>query len=46
MKAWKVSGLPTTFLVDKRGQVVASAIGGREFDHPEIVKTVRELIRK
>jgi thiol-disulfide isomerase/thioredoxin len=46
MQAWKVSGLPTTFLVDKQGRIVASAIGGREFDHPEIVKTVRELIRK
>ena len=46
MKAWKVAGLPTTFLVDKQGRIVASAIGGREFDHPEIVKTVRELIRK
>ena len=46
MKAWKVAGLPTTFLVDKRGHIVSSAIGGREFDHPEIVKTVRELIRK
>jgi len=46
MKAWKVSGLPTTFVVDKRGHVVASAIGGREFDHPEIVKTIRELMEK
>ena len=46
MKAWKVAGLPTTFLVDKQGRIVASAIGGREFDHPEIVKAVKELIRK
>ncbi len=46
MKAWKVSGLPTTFLVDKRGRIVASAIGGREFDHPEIVKTIKELLQK
>lgn len=46
MQAWKVAGLPTTFLVDKQGRVVASAIGGREFDHPEIVKTVGELVRK
>jgi len=44
MKAWKVAGLPTTFLVDKQGRIVASAIGGREFDHPEIVKTIRELL--
>ncbi len=44
MQAWKVAGLPTTFLVDKQGQVVASAIGGREFDHPEMVRAIRELM--
>ena len=46
MQAWKVAGLPTTFLVDKEGQIVASAIGGREFDHPEIIKVIRELMGK
>ncbi len=46
MQAWKVAGLPTTFLVDKEGQIVASAIGGRKFDHPEIVKAIRELLGK
>ncbi|MGB9130229.1 MAG: TlpA disulfide reductase family protein [Thiobacillus sp.] len=46
MQAWKVAGLPTTFLVDKQGRIVASAIGGREFDHPEIVKTVGGLLGK
>ncbi len=46
MRAWPVAGLPTTFLVDKKGRIVASAIGGREFDHPEMVKAVGELIRK
>ena len=46
MQAWKVAGLPTTFLVDKQGRIVASAIGGREFDHPEIVQAVRDLIKK
>lgn len=46
MQAWKVAGLPTTFLVDKQGRIVASAIGGREFDHPEIVRAIRELLRK
>ena len=34
MQAWKVAGLPTTFLIDRQGRIVASAIGGREFDHP------------
>jgi thiol-disulfide isomerase/thioredoxin len=46
MQAWKVAGLPTTFLVDKQGRVVASAIGGREFDHPAIVKTIRDLLQQ
>ena len=46
MQAWKVAGLPTTFLVDKQGRIVASAIGGREFDHPEIVSAIRALLAK
>ena len=46
LQAWKVAGLPTTFLVDKRGRIVASAIGGREFDHPEIIRAINELLRK
>lgn len=46
MTAWKVGGLPTTFLVDKQGRVVASAIGGREFDHPEMIESIRRLILK
>ncbi len=46
MQAWKVAGLPTTFLVDKRGRVVARAIGGREFDHPEMAEMLRGLLKK
>lgn len=46
MQAWKVAGLPTTFLVNKQGRIVASAIGGREFDHPDIVKSIRQLLNK
>jgi len=46
LQAWKVAGLPTTFLIDRQGRLVASAIGGREFDHPEMVATIRGLLRK
>ncbi|MHB1402082.1 MAG: TlpA family protein disulfide reductase [Thiobacillus sp.] len=46
MQAWKVAGLPTTFLVDKQGRIVASAIGGREFDHPEMIRAIRKLLGK
>ncbi|MHB0974356.1 MAG: TlpA family protein disulfide reductase [Thiobacillus sp.] len=46
MQAWKVAGLPTTYLVDRRGRIIASAIGGREFDHPGMVETIRGLLEK
>jgi peroxiredoxin len=46
MQAWEVAGLPTTFLVDRRGRIVASAIGGREFDHPEIIQSIRKLLNQ
>jgi len=46
LQAWKVAGLPTTFLVDKQGRIIASAIGGREFDHPELIRAVRALLRE
>jgi thiol-disulfide isomerase/thioredoxin len=45
MREWKVAGLPTTYLVDKQGRIVASAVGGREFDHPELVAAIRAVLR-
>ena len=44
--AWGVLGLPSSFIVDQRGRIVYRAMGGREFDHPDIVRTIRELLRK
>ncbi|MCP5276741.1 MAG: TlpA family protein disulfide reductase [Thiobacillus sp.] len=38
MQAWKVKGLPTTFVVDPQGRVVYRAVGGREFDHDGLVE--------
>jgi len=40
-----VRGLPTSLLVDKTGQVTHRAIGGREFDHPDIVATIEQLLK-
>jgi peroxiredoxin len=42
--AWGVLGLPASFIVDKQGRVVYRAMGGREFDHPEIERTIRKLL--
>lgn len=41
---WGVTGLPATYLIDKEGNIVYRMIGGREFDHPEIVKVIEELL--
>ena len=43
-QSYIVRGLPTTYLIDKKGHVRYSAVGGREFDHPEIVAVVKKLM--
>ena len=43
-EADKVVGIPTTYLVDKMGKVRFRAIGGREFDHSEVEKIIRDLL--
>jgi len=40
---WPVRGLPTTFVVDPKGRIVYQAIGGREWDDPELLSLVRAL---
>ncbi len=45
MAAWPVKGLPTTFLVDRQGGLAFRAVGGREFDDPEIVAAIRQLLK-
>ena len=43
-KAYGVPGLPTTFLIDKTGQIAYRAVGGREFGHPAIRALIEELM--
>ncbi len=45
LEAWDVKGLPTTFVVAPDGTLAYRAIGGREFDHPELVERLLELHR-
>ena len=42
--AWGVQGLPTTFLVNRKAQLAYRAAGGREFDDPDIVSAIRQLL--
>ncbi len=43
METWGVKGLPTTYIIGPDGRIAYEAVGGREFDHPEIVKKVTDL---
>ncbi len=42
--AYGVKGLPTTFLIDRQGLIRYRAVGGREFDHPEVEKIIQQLL--
>ena len=43
-EAYGVKGLPTTVLVDKQGRVVYRAVGGRDFNHPEVRRLIEGLL--
>ena len=43
LKAWGVRGLPTTYVVGPDGKLAYKAVGGREFDHPDLVSQLLEL---
>lgn len=43
-RAYGVPGLPTTFLIDKTGQIAYRAVGGREFGHPAIRALIEKLM--
>lgn len=45
MKNWQVRGLPTTYIIDKSGSITYRAVGGREFDHPDIQSILLNLTR-
>ena len=44
--AWEVKGLPTTYIIDGDGMLIYKALGGRQFDHPDILQSVNNLTRK
>lgn len=46
LRAWPVKGLPTTFLIDRKGRIIYRAIGGRDFDSPESIRFITELLAR
>jgi len=44
MQAWKAIGLPTTFVINKKGKIVYQAVGGRDFNDEKITKIIEALL--
>ena len=42
-RSWPMRGLPTTFVIDPGGRIAYFALGAREWDDPDILKTVYAL---
>ena len=43
-RAWEVRPLPTTFVVDRKGQIRYGAIAGRDFNSDNIRSIIEQLI--
>ena len=43
---WGVQGLPTTFLINPEGKLVYKAVGEREWDSPEMVSFLKNMVAK
>lgn len=43
LSRWPVKGMPTTLVVDSQGRIAYRAIGGREWDAPELLGAIRAL---
>ncbi len=43
-EVWKPRGLPTTFLINPKGEIKYQAIGGRDWDKPEYIVFLKKLL--
>jgi cytochrome c biogenesis protein CcmG, thiol:disulfide interchange protein DsbE len=41
---YQVSGLPTTFIIDRQGRIQRKVLGARDWDAPRFVDELRELL--
>jgi Thiol-disulfide isomerase and thioredoxins len=42
--AFHVAGIPTTFLIDKKGRIAYKAVGGRNYTDPDVRSIIHRLI--
>lgn len=38
-------GIPTTYILDKSGKIIAGIVGSREYDDPELIAALKELAK-
>jgi thiol-disulfide isomerase/thioredoxin len=43
MDTWGAIGLPSTYIVNKKGNIVYKAVGGRDFESPDILDKILKL---
>jgi thiol-disulfide isomerase/thioredoxin len=46
METWGAIGLPSTYIVNKKGQIVYKAVGGRDFDSSDIKNRILKLSKE
>ncbi len=42
--AWGAQSIPTTYLIDRKGGILARTIGGREWDSPDMVALFEDIL--
>jgi peroxiredoxin len=42
--SWGAQSIPTTYLVDRNGDILARTIGGREWDSPEMLALFEAIL--
>ena len=46
LNLYEVKGIPTTFIIDKKGRMIGKAIGPRDWKRPEVISIINLLIEK
>ncbi len=45
-RVYATQGIPTTYVLDKQGRVIAGIVGSTDYDKPELVKALKSMAAK